>query len=228
VHSTVASSGQPIDGGVVSTIVIVCVQLAWLPQPSVAVHVRAIVPVLPQPAVNTSAWVMVGFPQLSEPVAEPVPAGDVSPVHSTVALSGQLIDGGVVSFTVIVCVQMAKHVVPSSPIALTRYVRVIVVGQFPLEASPSQVTGPRFVLVHVEIAVQAVTSGGGTSPAHCTVTAAGQVRLGGQQPCGQALTETVNEQVPMCAGDAESVTVTVTVVFPDGKNVPDAWEYTKL
>src|SRR6266705_494890 len=44
VHSNVRSGGQVMIGGVVSWKRIVCTQLARLPQPSIAVQVRRIVP----------------------------------------------------------------------------------------------------------------------------------------------------------------------------------------
>ena len=72
------------------------------PQSSVAVHVLMIVSVLPHPVDTLSENVIVAVPQPSDPVAVPVPVGDVSPPHSTVASAGQVIEGGVVSTTVIV------------------------------------------------------------------------------------------------------------------------------
>src|SRR5690349_20103299 len=83
VHSTVLSSGQVIVGGVVSTILIVCTQVASLSHESVAVHVRVIVPVLPQAVAKVSSDVIVTLPQLSLPLASPVVVGLVSSPHST-------------------------------------------------------------------------------------------------------------------------------------------------
>src|SRR5207247_2096488 len=103
VQDTVVFAGQVIAGGVVSTTVIVCWQVLLLPHASVAVKVRVIVSVLPQPGTLVSLNVTVVAPQVSEAVAVPVAAGLVSPVHSTVAFAGQVIVGGVVSTTVIVC-----------------------------------------------------------------------------------------------------------------------------
>ncbi len=73
-----------------------------LPQASVAVQVLVITSVLPQPASELSLSVMVTPPQVSLPVAEPVPAGLVSPVHSTIASAGNVMLGTVVSTTVMV------------------------------------------------------------------------------------------------------------------------------
>jgi hypothetical protein len=86
----------------VSTTVIVWSALALLPQSSVTVQVRVIVSVLPQPATLLSDDVIVTLPQESLPLAVPVPAGLVSPPHSTVASAGALMLGAVVSTTVIV------------------------------------------------------------------------------------------------------------------------------
>src|SRR5216117_2403556 len=101
VHSTVLSDGTTRLGLVVSTTVIFCAPLVELLQASVAVQVRVMMPVLPQPGAKTSLWLIVTAPQVSLPVAWPVPAGLVSPVHSTVLSDGTVRLGLVVSTTVI-------------------------------------------------------------------------------------------------------------------------------
>ena len=73
-----------------------------LPQASVDFQWRVIVRVLPQAATAVSVSVIAALPHVSLPVAVPVPAGLVSPVHSTVALGGTVRLGRVVSTTVIV------------------------------------------------------------------------------------------------------------------------------
>src|SRR5258705_1223508 len=93
----------------------VCTQVSKLPQSSVAFEVRVMTPVLPQPGAKASVWLMATLPQVSLPVAEPWAAGVVSPVHSTVVLAGQVIDGLVVSTTVMVWSQVAK--LPQSSVA---------------------------------------------------------------------------------------------------------------
>ena len=60
-----------------------------------------IVSVFPQPGTDESTQVIVTPPHVSDPVAVPVDAGSVELVHYTVASAGQVIDGGVVSTTVI-------------------------------------------------------------------------------------------------------------------------------
>src|SRR5438093_48088 len=61
-----------------------------LPQASVALQWRVIAFVLPQRATNLCVDVIATLPHVSIPVAVPVAAGVVSPVHSTVALGGTL------------------------------------------------------------------------------------------------------------------------------------------
>ena len=101
-HSTLASGGQTMLGGVVSTIVMIWVQLVVNPQLSVAVQVRVMVPVLPQAGSKLSLKVMFTPPQLSDPVAIPVASGEVDIPHSTVASGGHTMVGGVVSSIVII------------------------------------------------------------------------------------------------------------------------------
>src|SRR5206468_425109 len=83
-HSRTTFAGSASAGRVVSRTVIVCTQLLELPPASVAFQVRVMTPVLPQPGVKASVWLIVTAPHVSLPVAEPVPAGLLSPVHSTV------------------------------------------------------------------------------------------------------------------------------------------------
>src|SRR5882724_3585165 len=100
-HSRTRFAGSVNAGAVVSRTVIVCTQLLVLPQPSVAFQVRVMTPVLPQPGAKASVWLIVTAPHVSLPVAWPVPAGLMSPVHSTVLSDGTLRLGLVVSTTVI-------------------------------------------------------------------------------------------------------------------------------
>src|SRR3990172_8085756 len=79
---------------------------------------------------------VIGASQLSLVVTELVSAGGTSSSHSTVTGPGQVAVGGVVSSTVIVCVQSV--VLPQPSVA--RYVRVMVFGHEPLSTSPTCVT----------------------------------------------------------------------------------------
>src|SRR5204863_4131176 len=65
VHSTMASGTSLIVGAVVSTMVMVCTQVATLPQSSVAFQVRVMTPVLPRPGAKASVWLMATLPQVS-------------------------------------------------------------------------------------------------------------------------------------------------------------------
>jgi hypothetical protein len=105
-HCTVTFGGHVIVGGVVSTTVMVCVQVAMLPHASVAFQVRVIVCAFPQPEAAESLKVTVGVrPQLSVAVAIPVADGLVLAGHCSVALVGHVITGGVVSATLTILVQ---------------------------------------------------------------------------------------------------------------------------
>jgi hypothetical protein len=100
-HSTVASAGQSIEGAVVSTTAITWSQLVLLPHSSVDVHLRVINSVLAQPLTVLSTEPMLTLLQLSLPVAVPLAATLVSAGQSSTASAGQLIEGAVVSTTVI-------------------------------------------------------------------------------------------------------------------------------
>src|SRR6266404_2806461 len=64
VHSTVMSGGTVRLGLVVSTTVIFWAPLVELLQASVAVHMRVITPVLPQPGAKVSVWLIVTAPHV--------------------------------------------------------------------------------------------------------------------------------------------------------------------
>ncbi len=96
-------AGQVITGAVTSWMVIVCVQLLALPQPSVAVHVLVIIELPPQlPGVVTSEeLIMIAPVQLSVAVAVPVLVGKEEASQLIVMLAGQVITGGTRSVIVI-------------------------------------------------------------------------------------------------------------------------------
>src|SRR5438874_7894475 len=70
-------------------------------------------PVLPQPAAPARRSSVLTAPQVSLPVAWPVPAGLVSPEHSTVLSDGTVRLGLVVSTTVIFWAALAAVLPPS-------------------------------------------------------------------------------------------------------------------
>src|SRR5438874_11525271 len=100
-HSTVLSDGTVRLGLAVSTPLFFSTRRSSVLQASVAVQVRVMTPVLPQPGAKASVWVIVTAPHVSLPVAWPVPAGLVSPVHSTVWSERAVTPGLYVSSTVI-------------------------------------------------------------------------------------------------------------------------------
>ncbi len=103
-HPTTTLAGNVNEGPVVSATVIVWKPLLVLPQASVAVHVRVMVPVPLQPAsAPASEDVTIGVvPESSVAVARPVAAGLVGSPHGTVASGGMLNTGGVESTTTVV------------------------------------------------------------------------------------------------------------------------------
>ena len=92
-------AGHVRVGGTVSVMVMVWVQLAVLPLPSVAVQVRVITPVSPQAPANESVKFTVGVPQLSVAVGVPCVPGAVFVPQVTVLFGGQVMTGGVLSRT---------------------------------------------------------------------------------------------------------------------------------
>src|SRR5207249_1732627 len=86
---------------------LVWTQSVLLPQASVAVQVREIILLPPQVLVTLSVQVTVTELHVSWAVATPVALVLVSAGHSKVRFVGQVIVGGVVSRTVMVCTQLA-------------------------------------------------------------------------------------------------------------------------
>src|SRR5436305_65673 len=123
-HSAVLFVEHVIVGGTVSLKVIVCTQLAALPQPSVAVQVRRIVPLRVQlvpPKVSRKVMLVTPL-QVSVAVATPVMLVVAATVHSRVMLVGQVITGGTVSLKLIVCTQLAALPQPSIAVQVRRIV----------------------------------------------------------------------------------------------------------
>jgi hypothetical protein len=175
VHSIVTSGGQDIEGGALSSIWIVCVQLLELPQSSVAVHVLVITPPAAQPPGPTeSVKFVVGVAsQLSDVVGLPVFAGSVLAVHSIVTLGGQMIDGARLSSTTMVWTQELE--LPQSSVAVHVLVIVNSWGQAPpMMASVKLMVGVRSQSVAVADPVLA----GAVLALHSMVTFGGQVMAG--------------------------------------------------
>src|SRR6266516_3091359 len=104
-QSTVVSAGQVMLGAVVSTTLMVCAQLAVLPQVSVAVQVRVMTIAFGQlPGTELSLYPAVRSRLVEEvAVARPVTVGFVEELHSTVTVGGQWMVGGVLLPTMILC-----------------------------------------------------------------------------------------------------------------------------
>src|SRR5437763_12336627 len=124
VHSRVMLVGQVITGGTVSLKLIVCTQLAALPQPSIAVQVRRIVPLRVQLVLPKASRKVMLVSPLPLSVALPISVLLVvaGTVHSRVMLVGQVITGGTVSLKLIVCTQLAAFPQPSIAVQVRRIV----------------------------------------------------------------------------------------------------------
>src|SRR5207247_5790800 len=112
-QSRVILVGQIRLGRVVSRTVMVCTQLLLLPQASVAVQVRAITLVPPQLLVTESLYRILTWLQVSCAVATPVALVVVIAGHSRTRSGGQVMDGPVMSRTVIICTQLTLLLQPS-------------------------------------------------------------------------------------------------------------------
>src|SRR6478735_5054112 len=99
-HWTLTGPGQVIAGGVVSTIVIICVQGSdMFPDESVPIHTLMIAVPAQFVTPAESVWLNVTGLQ-SIAVGIPVAVGSVDEPHSTLTLGGHVITGGIVSVTV--------------------------------------------------------------------------------------------------------------------------------
>jgi hypothetical protein len=167
-HSTVASAGTLRLGAVVSTTVITWSPLVAFPHSSVAVQVRVITLVFPQPGTTfVSASVIVTPPHVSEPVATPLEALDSSLVHSIVTSGGTLKAGAVVSTTVITW--SAEVAFPHASVAVQVRVITLVFPHPSTTASDSVIATSPHVSEPVAIPLEALDS----SLVHSIVTSAG-------------------------------------------------------
>src|SRR5438552_12303910 len=116
------SAGQVMTGGAVSLKLMVCRQVALLPQPSVAVQVRRIMPLPVQLVVsNASTKRMLAIPlQVSVAVARPALSVVGAMVHSSVRSAGQVMSGGAVSLKLTVCRHVALLPQPSVAVQVRR------------------------------------------------------------------------------------------------------------
>src|SRR5436190_20490629 len=144
-------------------------QVSKLPLSSVAFQVRVMTPVLPQPGAKASVWLMATLPRAEVRRAGPGVAGGVSPVHSTVVLAGQVIDGLVVSTTVMVWSQVSK--LPLSSVAFqVRVMTPVLPGPGANLSVWLTATLAKYTLPYTTLFRSGVVS-----PVHSTVVLAGQV-----------------------------------------------------
>jgi hypothetical protein len=103
IHSNVTSAGHEIVGGVSSFTIIMCVHVAAFPQASVAWNTQVIT-VGQGPSELKDTGVRTGVPQLSVTVMSAIiaPTFGASSIHSTSAVAGHEIVGGVSSTTSII------------------------------------------------------------------------------------------------------------------------------
>lgn len=113
-HANVPPAGQVIVGFMVSSIVIVCIQVATLPQESAIEYVRVIVRGHEPEVLDDTIKVDNTSPQLSE--AEPPPpvkaakvvsGAGTAALHCTTTFAGHVMTGFMVSSMVNVCIQDA-------------------------------------------------------------------------------------------------------------------------
>jgi hypothetical protein len=148
------------------------------PQASVARYVRVTVNLLMHELLlvtSPTRLMVVAPPQLSVAVTDDVVAVGIAAAHVTVVADGQVMLGAMLSFTVMICVQV--EVLPQE--SDTMYLRVMVkrfAQLLLLVTSPTKLTvcTPEQLSVAPTDAVFTA----GTDNAQVTVVAAGQVRLG--------------------------------------------------
>src|SRR5687767_5480123 len=219
-QETVAFAGHVITGGVLSSTVIVWLHVAELPQSSVTVCVRVIVPRYAAPTSGPvlQAYVRVGSqrseadaPGNASNAAKFTGHAGTSATQETVTFVGHVITGGVLSSTVIVWLHVAE--LPQS--SVTVCVRMIV----PPHAPPT--SGP-VLQAYVRVGSQRseadapgnasnaakLTGHAGTSASHDTVIFVGHVITGG------VLSSTVKVWLHVAELPQSSVTVCVLVIVP--------------
>jgi hypothetical protein len=95
-------AGQFNTGGVKSCTIMICWHVAVFPQASVALYVLVIIVGQKRPLLTSPIKVTVTEPQLSDAMTKEIFGAGTSFIHCTNIGPGQAIDGGVISWTVIV------------------------------------------------------------------------------------------------------------------------------
>src|SRR5437867_2001529 len=124
VHSRMMSAGHVIAGNVVSLKVIVCRQVALLPQASVAVQARRIMPLPVQLVLSNASTKLILITPLHVSVAKARPVLPVvgSVVHSMVMSAGQVMIGRAVSWKRMACTHVALLPQPSVAVQARRII----------------------------------------------------------------------------------------------------------
>jgi hypothetical protein len=140
VHWIVILAGQEITGATLSSVRMICTQVDEFPQSSVARHVLVMITSWGHapPEVASVNSIAGRLSQLSVAVAVPVFAGNVLAVQAMVTLAGQLIAGGTLSSTTIVCTQ--ELLFPQSSVAVQVRVMVLSCGQVPAIVASEKLT----------------------------------------------------------------------------------------
>ena len=114
-----SGAGHVIVGGVESIVrVIVCEQVAVLPQTSVAIYVRVVISVQPVVFIASLTKDTVGVPHASVAVTEVISGAGTIPLHpGKVTGAGHVMTGGVVSM-VLVMVWLHVAVFPQPSVAI--------------------------------------------------------------------------------------------------------------
>jgi hypothetical protein len=177
-HWIVIFAGQVITGAELSSTRIVCVHELEFPQSSVAIHVLEMVRSCGHaPPVMISVKPISSMPsQLSVAVAEPVAAGNVFAVQAMVTFAGQVITGGVSSWTSMSWRQVLE--LPQSSVDVHVLVIVCSTGQTPSRTVSLKVTVGLASQLSVAVALP-VTAGNGLW-SHCIVIFEGHVITGGK------------------------------------------------
>jgi hypothetical protein len=179
VHSIVTFAGQVVCGEVVSSTVIVWLHEFTFPHASVAFQLRIMVRSCGQsPGRIASVKVIARVEQLSVAVADPVVAGSVLAVHWMVTLTGHIIEGAVLSSTVMTWRQVLKLLHAS----VAFHVRFIILS---CGHAPATVTSVK-VIANVEqlsVAVDEPVFAGKVPEVHSIVTFAGHDMAGAVLSC---------------------------------------------
>ena len=176
-----------------------------MPLSSVAVHVRVITSVSPIPGTDESLSVIVTVPHVSVPVATPVAAELVSPVHSTVTSTGISISGIIESSTVTVA--GAELELPFTFITVNVTVLSPILLQVKTVGSTAIKSIPQVSLLPASISDPSARIIALPSTSSCTVKIC--VRTTGTKLFSTVTTAVVVLTLPLL-----SITVSVTVLSP--------------